>query len=137
MTSNDIRWQQRFDNFTVVLKQLTEALQTSKSRDLNDLEKQGLIKAFEFTHELSWNVLKDYLTQTGALNLIGSKDSTRAAFKAALIINGQIWMDMIDSRNLSSHTYNKKTAKAILEDITQKYYQCFLDLHKKMSTLLK
>ncbi len=137
MTSNDIRWQQRFDNFKNALKQLSFAVEESQKRELNDLEKQGLIQAFEFTHELSWNLLKDYIENKGATDLIGSKDTTRQAFKVGLIIDGESWMSMIKSRNLSSHTYNQEIAIRVINDIIHKYFLCFKDLEKKMSSYLK
>ena len=61
----DIRWIQRFANFQSALAQLKDGVDTFNSRDLSLLEKQGLIQAFEFTHELAWNVLKDYFEYQG------------------------------------------------------------------------
>ena len=85
----------------------------AKQRKLSELEQQGLIQAFEFTHELAWNTLKDFLESRGAANLYGSKDATREAFARGLIANGDEWMAMIQSRNRSTHTYNEKTAKEL------------------------
>ena len=133
----DVRWIQRYNNFLDALGQLTQAVQTSNERALNDLEKQGLIQAFEFTHELSWNLLKDYIQELGGQNLIGSKDTTREAFQKGLIIRGDQWMEMIKSRNLTSHTYNKKIAAEIIQNILNSYYPCFLELNQKMNSLLK
>ena len=79
--NEDIRWKQRFDNFLNAFGQLQSAIQISQQRSLSDLEKQGLIQAFKFTHELAWNVLKDYLEYQGAINLIGSRDTCREAFQ--------------------------------------------------------
>jgi len=81
----DVRWKQRFFNFNKALSQLEGAVSLSKQRELSQLEKQGVIQVFEFTHELAWNVLKDYLEDQGEQNIRGSKDATRAAFKVALI----------------------------------------------------
>lgn len=136
MNQQDIRWKQRYNNFSDALAQLTQAVQTANKRTLNDLEKQGLIQAFEFTHELSWNLLKDYIEHQGGQKLIGSKDTSREAFQKDLITNGESWMQMIASRNLTSHTYNKKIAEDIIQNILNAYYACFLDLKKKMSSLL-
>ena len=61
MSQIDIRWKQRFDNFNNAFHQLHLAVELSKTRQLTDLERQGLIQSFEFTHELAWKVLKDYL----------------------------------------------------------------------------
>ena len=76
MNDQDIRWQQRFANFKKALLQLQSAVDLSAQRALSNLEKQGVIQAFEFTHELAWNVLKDYLQDQGNQNIKGSKDAT-------------------------------------------------------------
>lgn len=109
----DVRWRQRFQSFQKALSQLNAASVLAQQRGLSELEQQGLIKAFEFTHELAWNVLKDFLFSRGAVELYGSKDATREAFAQGLIANGDTWMDMIAARNRSSHTYNEKTAHEI------------------------
>lgn len=88
MNAQDVRWIQRYNNFTKALQQLKEAVLLAQKRPLTKLEQQGLIQAFEFTHELAWNILKDFLENRGVQNLYGSKDATRAAFKAGLIENG-------------------------------------------------
>ncbi|MFZ4402896.1 MAG: nucleotidyltransferase substrate binding protein [Pseudobdellovibrionaceae bacterium] len=136
MTEKDIRWKQRYDNFVNALQLLKMAVETAGQRTLNDLEKQGVIQAFEFTHELSWNLLKDYIEHIGGQNLIGSKDTTREAFQKSLILDGHIWMQMIKSRNLTSHTYNKKVAAEIIEDILHQFYPCFLQLEQKMKSYI-
>ena len=117
MSAKDIRWIQRFNHFNKALLQLQEAVALAQQRPLSKLEEQGLIHAFEFTHELAWNTLKDFLENRGVQNLYGSKDTTRAAFKAGLIENGEAWMDMIQSRNLISHTYDEATAAQIVSAI--------------------
>jgi len=109
----DIRWKQRFVNFNRALNQLEGAVLLSRQRVLSQLEKQGVIQTFEFTHELAWNVLKDYLEDQGEQNIRGSKDATRAAFKVSLITEGDLWMSMIQSRNISSHTYDEDTAESL------------------------
>lgn len=80
-------------------------MELGRERPLSPLETQGLIQSFEFTQELAWNVLKDYLEDKGILGLIGSKDASRSAFKNGLIDNRDGWMKMIEARNLTSHTY--------------------------------
>ena len=97
----DIRWIQRFNHFTKALSQLRDAVELAQKRPLSKLEAQGLIQAFEFTHELAWNTLKDFLEERGVQNLYGSRDATREAFKTGLIENGEAWMNMIQSRNLT------------------------------------
>ncbi len=135
MTTQDIRWIQRFSHFDKALAQLEEAVELARRRELSKLEEQGLIQAFEFTHELAWNTLKDFLESRGALNLYGSKDATRQAFKRELIENGDVWMDMIKSRNLTSHTYNETIAAQIALAIRSDYFAEFKILQATLEKL--
>lgn len=136
INQKDIRWIQRLNHFEKALLQLKLATDLASQRTLSDLEKQGLIQAFEFTHELAWNVLKDYIEYHGGQILIGSKDTTREAFQKNLITDGEVWMEMIKSRNLTSHTYNEDTAKQITNNITQLYVSSFIQLSIKMKSFL-
>ena len=131
----DIRWKQRFNNYTQALQTLRRAVELSRQRDLSELEEQGLIQGFEFTHELAWNVLKDYLEEQGVIGIIGSKNATREAFKNGLIGDGQTWMDMIKARNLTSHTYNTDIAGSIAKDILTRFYPALADMEKRFSLL--
>ena len=131
----DIRWKQRFNNYTQALQTLRRAVELSRQRDLSELEEQGLIQGFEFTHELAWNVLKDYLEEQGVIGIIGSKNATREAFKNGLIGDGQTWMDMIKARNLTSHTYNPDIAGSIAKDILTRFYPALADMEKRFSLL--
>jgi nucleotidyltransferase substrate binding protein (TIGR01987 family) len=116
--------------------QLLEAAELARQRPLSKLEKQGVIQAFEFTHELAWNVLKDFLQDQGDQTLKGSKDATRAAFKVGLIQEGEGWMAMINSRNLSSHTYDEKTAEFLVAVIFKDYVPLFITLQSDMQRYL-
>ena len=135
MSAKDIRWIQRFHNFNKALSQLAEAVELAGVRDLSKLEAQGMIKTFEFTHELVWNTLKDFLESRGAQNIYGSKDATREAFKAGLIENGETWMDMIRSRNLTIHTCDEATVLKIVGAIHDAYFAAFNALQEKLNTL--
>lgn len=132
MNDPDIRWQQRFANYQKALLQLQNAVELSNQRALSPLEKQGVIQAFEFTHELAWNLLKDFLQDQGNQNVRGSKDATREAFKVELIQDGEQWMAMIQSRNISSHTYNEHTAEQLVNAIIHDYYPLFRTLKKEI-----
>lgn len=131
----DIRWIQRFNNFLRALQTLTEAVRLSQERGLSRLEEQGLIQGFEFTHELAWNVLKDYLEEKGLSGIIGSKDATRGAFKNGLIEDGEAWMDMIKARNLTSHTYNQEVADDIAGNILTRFYPALEKMSRTFSAL--
>jgi nucleotidyltransferase substrate binding protein (TIGR01987 family) len=133
----DVRWRQRFANFKKAFAQLSKGEATAQERDLSELERQGLIQAFEFTHELAWNTLKDFLEQTGASNLFGSVDATRAAFAAGLIENGEAWMEMIKSRNLTTHTYDERTADKISSAILSSYVEEFRKFQQRFAELEK
>lgn len=84
--------------------QLKKGAALARQRQLSELEQQGLIQTFEFTHELAWNVLKDFLEWQGYVGIVGSKDASREAFKNDLIEDGETWMEMIKARNLTTHT---------------------------------
>lgn len=137
MNTQDIRWQQRYDNFSRALEQLTQAVELSRSRPLSDLEKQGVIQGFEIVHELAWNVLKDFLTYEGITGIVGSRSAVREAFSRDLLVDGELWMDMIEKRNLSSHTYNKEVAEALVNAIVGSYHPAFLALQQEMQSRLQ
>jgi len=135
MTIKDIRWEQRFSNFEKALKQIIKASELASQRTLSELEQQGLIQAFEYTHELIWKTLKDFLEYKGNKDIYGSRDATRKAFKLGLISNGDVWMDMIKNRNQTSHTYNEETAKKIAGSILSDYIDEFVVIRNKLIML--
>ncbi|MCM8819718.1 MAG: nucleotidyltransferase substrate binding protein [Candidatus Omnitrophica bacterium] len=126
--NEDIRWIQRFNNYKKGLKQLNDAVILSKNRELSLLEKQGLIQAFEFTHELAWNLLKDYLEYQGNQEIRGSRDAIREAFKVGLIVDGQKWMETIQARNITSHSYDEAMVQSAFETIVNQYILLFEEL---------
>ncbi|WP_255004465.1 HI0074 family nucleotidyltransferase substrate-binding subunit [Cyanobium sp. HWJ4-Hawea] len=109
---------------------MRRALETARQRPLSELEEQGLIQAFEFTHELSWLLLKDYLVDQGVSGISGSRDAVREAVVRELLPVGSedTWMAMIRSRNLTSHTYNPDLAHEISALIVQRYGPALLEL---------
>ena len=133
--NTEIRWQQRLGSYQKALASLTAAVELSKHRALSDLEQQGMIQAFEFTHELAWNCLRDYLRYQGEQNLMGSRDATRKAYAVGLLSQGEVWMGMIASRNRTSHTYNKETAQQIVDAVIEQYYPLFVDLLNRLEVL--
>ena len=132
MTSHDIRWRQRSSNYRRALARLGEAVELSGQRSLSDLERQGLIQAFEFTHELSWKTLKDFLASRGIEELYGSRDTTREAFAQGLITDGEAWMEMIRHRNLSTHTYDEATVQEIVTAVVSRYIVAFQELETRL-----
>jgi len=130
--THDIRWIQRLNSWNRALAQLTRFMQAA---DLDELQQQGLIQAFEYNHELAWKVQKDFLQDRGYAGLYGSKDVARQAFAIELVLDGEVWLDMIQSRNLSSHTYNQTTTDQILAAIRTDYYPAFCALNEKLNGL--
>lgn len=136
MNEPDIRWQQRFASYQKALQQLQNAMDLSKQREFSLLEKLGVIQAFEFTHELACNMLKDFLQGQGNQNIKGSKDATREAFKVELIHDGEQWMALIQGHNISYHTYDERTAEQLVTVIIQQYYPLFIALKAEMDKYL-
>ena len=134
MENLDIRWRQRYNNFSKALSQLQKFI--DKGKDLNELEEQGLIQAFEYNFELSWNLIKDYYAFQGVTDIQGSRDAFRLAFNRGLIKDGENWMKMIESRVKTSHTYNEETAEEIASAILNTYFFLFLELRSAMDKLI-
>ena len=130
MTTPDIRWTQRLVNFRRALATLQRAIGLAQSRPLSELEELGLIQAFEFTHELSWLLLKEFLVDQGVAGISGSRDAVREAVVRQLLPQGDetVWMAMIRSRNLTSHTYNPAVAREIADLIVDRYGPVFQQL---------
>lgn len=134
--TEDIRWIQRFEHFRKANAQLKEAVALSRVRTLSSIETQGLIKAFEFTHELAWNVMKDFFVYQGNASIMGSRDATREAFQFGLVQDGESWMEMIKSRNQTSHTYNEDTATEISSKVITLYVNLFEEFEIKLNEIV-
>jgi nucleotidyltransferase substrate binding protein (TIGR01987 family) len=130
----DIRWIQRFQNFSKAVRQLTKFIEKG---ELNELEQQGLIQSFEYTYELAWNTIKDFFEAQGETDILGSRDAFRLAFKRGLFEEGEIWMEMIKSRALTSHTYNEDIAQAMVQNILTRYHGEFVRLQSRFEALCK
>ena len=138
----DIRWKQRLSNYQKALQRLKDNIEyfstfLAENTTPVDILKQGLIQSFEFTHELAWNVMKDYAVYQGNSEIKGSRDVVRYSAQVGLISDGFGWMEMIQSRNSSSHTYNEDTANEITEHIISKYFPLFIEFQEKMLTLME
>ncbi len=140
----NIRWQQRFSNYRKALKQLSVAIKIYNDscnsdlydNEINEIIQESVIKRFEYTHELAWKVMKDFLKYQGNNDIAGSRDATRAAFKINLFEstdNAITWMNMIKSRNLSTHTYDVETANDIAKLVVSEYHKLFLEFNEKMT----
>ena len=133
--TNNIRWHQRLSSFQKALDKLQQAATLSNKRKLSDIETQGLIKAFEFTYELAWNVMRDFFYYQGTAQITGSRDAIRESFQKGLVDDGGTWMEMIKSRNQTSHTYNEEIAIEIAKKIVDQYLSLFIDFGRQMEKL--
>lgn len=131
MEEQDIRWEQRFSNFKRAFAKLSETVRFVKDKYFIE----GLIKRFEYTHELTWNVMKDFITGRGSTNIYGSKDATREAFRLDLIQEGDVWMDMIQSRNKTVHSYDERVARKIFLAILGPYFPAFQMFEETMQKI--
>ena len=121
----DIRWIQRYDNFKKALQRLTSACeQTSRT----DLEEEGLIQRFEYTYELAWKTLKDFLEYQGFQDLRSPTEVSRKAFEMSYIKDGLAWKKMTDGRNVASHEYNQSKVAILVNEIINHFLQLFFEL---------
>jgi nucleotidyltransferase substrate binding protein (TIGR01987 family) len=139
MAETDIRWIQRLENFSKALEKLNEAAQIMEkelhySVEVNDLLKDGLIQRFEYTHELAWNVMKDYAEYQGSTDIRGSRDAIRWALHNGLA-NDKAWMKSIEDRNLSSHDYDSMTADSIFIKVIETYLPLFNQFEQTMKEI--
>ena len=135
MESQVVRWMQRANSFEKTFTRLKAAVKLAEQRELSNLEAQGLIQGFEYTHELAWKTLKNFLEAQGIVNLYGSRDTTRTAFRNGFVENGEVWMDMIDKRNLTLHTYDEETAAEVVTAICNTYFAEFEKLLARFQQL--
>ena len=132
MQNKDIRWEQRFSNFKKALAKLGEVVKGKPLDDLSELEKEGMIQRFEYTFELAWKTLQDLLEYKGYQDITGPNPVLEQAFKDGYLQNEKGWRNMKKSRELTSHTYNSKTAEDIAEDISEQYFDLLQDLEIRL-----
>ena len=114
----EIRWKQRFQNLQPAFAQLSKGLAIETP---SDIEKQGIIQSFEFTFELSWKTLKDYMESQGILAGF-PREVIKQAFHHQIILDGELWLEMMGKRNLLAHTYDAKIAEEAYQLIANKYF---------------
>ena len=126
----DIRWQQRFQNFDRAFALLREALER-KPEELSPLEKEGVIQRFEYTFELAWKTLKDYLEESGlVISPVTPRQVIKDAFAAKVISDGDAWIKMLDHRNLLAHTYDFSVFEQAVQAIADHHLRVLARLHQ-------
>jgi nucleotidyltransferase substrate binding protein (TIGR01987 family) len=133
MDKHDIRWKQRFQNLEKSLNFLELAMKIEKP---DIIQKAGLIQFFEISFELSWNVMKDYLEDQGFFELRSPRDTIKKAFEIGLITNGHTWMQALQNRNLTTHTYDEKMAEKVVHEIEYAYYPLLHKIYIKLKSEL-
>ena len=132
MNQKSIRWRQRFVNFEKAYQKLHEAIIDFEK--LNRLEKEGLIQRFEYTFELAWKTLKDYLESQEVIVKF-PREVIKAAFYYELIINGETWMDMLEKRNILAHTYDEERFNLVLTKIKDEYFKEISQVYHKLGEI--
>ena len=125
----DIRWKQRFENFDSAVRLLRDPVDQGVET-LSDLEKEGVIQRFEMTVELAWKTLKDYLENSGVvIQPVTPRTVAKSAFAARILEEGQVWIDMLDHRNLLAHSYDSETFEKAVQAINLRYFPAIVKLH--------
>lgn len=132
MTYYELRWQQRFQNFSrtfLLLEQSTEL------ENPNIIERAGMIQFFEMAFEQSWKVLKDFLEEEG-FTVKSPRDAIKTAFQYGFIDNADVWLEALKDRNLTTHTYDEETAQRVENSIKLRYYpilkSLYVDFNKQL-----
>ncbi|MDD5861230.1 MAG: nucleotidyltransferase substrate binding protein [Prevotella sp.] len=131
--STEIRWRQRLETYHKALNRLKEVIDLKQSRPLSALEKDGMVQRFEYTQELAWKVLKNYIEYQGGERLVGSRDTIRQAFSMGLILNPDPWFDMLESRNETVEVYDEGIEDELINKIILNYFPILKDLNSNIS----
>lgn len=130
MSDKNIRWKQRFANFERAVFLLKEGV--SLGNNVPNIQKEGVIKRFEYTFELAWKVLKDYM-EYGGIETNLPREVFKLAFANGLIKDGAVWFDMLEKRNLIVHNYDEKSFELVFKLITSKYFEAIKQLYELLS----
>ncbi|SHG46744.1 nucleotidyltransferase substrate binding protein, HI0074 family [Thermosyntropha lipolytica DSM 11003] len=128
------RLKEKFAEYKKAVYKLKEALEEDVS---NPLLYDGVIQRFEFTYELAWKLMKLYLESEGIVTVNSPRSAFKEAFAVGIITEGETWIDMINARNLTVHTYNEQMAKEIYDRVKDKYYPVFFAFANKMGEKIK
>ncbi len=115
--NNELRWKQRFSNLERAYKKFSAIVSIEK---MGEIEKMALIHAFEFTFELAWKTLKDYLEENG-FEVNSPKETLRQAYQSDYINNGEVWMNALKKRNETTHLYNDDVLEATTRFIIDEF----------------
>lgn len=126
--NQDVRWKQRLDNFRKAFSQLTEFIEKP---ELNKFEQQGLIQCFEYSFELAWKTMKDYLEEQG-FSIKSPRMAIQTGFQIQLLQDGHTWIDALEKRNLMAHTYDENLTNEVEKLIRTSYYPILKELYNAL-----
>lgn len=126
-TDHDIRWKQRFQNYQKAVAQLKTAL---KIHSPDDMQKQGIIQCFEYTFELAWKTMQDFMRYRWGHDIKGPRPVLEQAFQDDIITDGITWFDMLKSRNLTAHLYDEAVVEKIYHKVVNQYAALFITLEQ-------
>ncbi len=126
MAQEDIRWKQRFANFSKAMSHLEKALEIPEP---DMVQKAGIIQFFEMSFELAWNMVKDYLEEQGFVDIKSPRGALKKAFEVNILEKGHEWMELLQDRNLTAHTYDEQKATDMEHLIQNKYFPILKELH--------
>lgn len=130
------KWYERLDIYKNAIDRLTEVVALNKQRSLNQFERDSLIKRFEFSYEMAWKLMMSYEKENGIFEILGSKDVIRQAFKLSLVNNGEAWLEMVETRNRTSHLYDEEMATDVMDEIIYTYYPLLMELRETMVQMM-
>ena len=130
----DMRWKQRFGNFQQAVRKLRFFADHEQKND-DEIAQVALIGGFEFTFELGWKTIKDYLN-FGGIQVSLPRDIIKQGFHHQIISDGETWIAMLEDRNMLSHVYDEGKAKAAIANIHETYIAAIMQVHDLLHSKL-
>lgn len=131
--NKDIRWKQRFQNYEKAFLLIKRTLEIQNP---SEAEKGGIIQFYEMAFELAWKLMKDYLEEVG-YTVNSPREAIKQAFQAGIIKDGQKWIEALEDRNLTTHTYDESIAEKVVSAIRTLYFPILMQLYSFMKKELK
>lgn len=126
----------KYTAFDTALTRLKEAIDLYQTQE-NPVLLDGTIQRFEFCVELGWKLLKEYLEYEKIGDFNSPRSTIKECFSIGLIEDAEQWLDMLDDRNLTSHTYDEEIAKEIYRNIITKYYDILVATRNKVKSVME
>ena len=123
----EIRWKQRFQNYEKAFLNFEETVACIKNHGINKIYVMARIQAYEIAFELAWKTMKDYLEYSG-VKVDTPRETIKEAFMKHILADGQVWIEMMEARNKTSHTYKEEFANELADEILSNYAQKFAEL---------